>query len=542
MGTRPADRPAVWEDLDRDSLTELLSSGLTPAQVGHRFGRNRDAVRSLVDRWHLDSRALRARALGLAAKHPDIADEFVAVVAGAPLDHRPQDLSVRSSARCRWRCRACGHEWVASVGNRTGNDSGCPPCARLRVIAAARARPARTRPLAEVDPGLVPEFVDNLSRPDRGVHDTPSGSHDRIQWQCRRGHRWQTEARQRVTHRTQCPTCRAGSWTSRLEHQVAELVHLLTGWTVVVGDRRPRADRRGDENVDLLVREPDVRVDLDPSAWHADAAGARRDRRKLERLAGERYVRVRPATLGRLVVPGASAHQQVLMVDADESEPWSWAIAVVQALQGYWPSLVPGSPSPAERAAALARGDLRWRQLRAEPRAVSLLSEHPDLAREFVEVVDRPHLTAADLAPGCDERVRWRCADCGHEWAARVANRSVLQTGCPPCSYRRGAAKSAAPEAGRSFADLHPELVRFFRSDETNPGRALSDLRPNSTDQCLWNCPHCGLPWRARPQTLHRRPDAGCLACSSLRSALTRRHLRSTEAKTATPLPGPVRR
>jgi hypothetical protein len=224
-----------WEQLSRTGLEHLLSQGLTPDQVGTLYGRSGSLVRRVARRWGLDCRALRARSLGLAATFPEVAAEFVRVVDGAPLLHRADDLAAGSGARCLWRCRRCTHEWATSVANRTKRGSGCPRCASARGALIARARPARTPPLALADPSLAQQFVANLSRPDRDAESTPVGSHDRIRWRCARGHEWEAEARQRVRHGTACPRCLAGLWTSRLEFQTAELAALLSGTAVDVG-------------------------------------------------------------------------------------------------------------------------------------------------------------------------------------------------------------------------------------------------------------------------------------------------------------------
>jgi hypothetical protein len=513
----------AWRDVDRDELIQLLGSGLTPGEVGARYGCSADNVRLRARTWGLNCRALRARAIGLAVKHPVIASQFVKVIDGAPLHYRPEDLLAGSGARCRWRCSDCGEEWITSVCNRTNRRSGCPVCAARAAVDRARARPATSPPLATVSDDLVREFHKNLTRPDRDVSSTPSGSNDRILWRCRRGHEWETSARQRAKYRTQCPACLAGLWTSRLEHQVAALVELTTGLEVRVGTRRKRTHSRATEHLDLLVVEVDFLCDLDPTRWHRAESAVARDLRKLERLAGQRYVRVRPQGLGRLPTDRAQWDQQVLLLDKDESDPWLWASAVIRALCTRFPTLAVQSPTVGERAVALVEADRRWRQLCAGSRERSLLTEFPTVAEQLVHVVDRPDLTAADIAPSGDERAVWRCPDCGHEWEARVANRTVLRTGCPPCSHRRSRTLAARPTPGKSFADEHPELVPYFRRDETNPGLTLTDLRPNSIDQCLWACPHCGREWIARPQALHRNPQAGCRACGYERSARRRR-------------------
>ncbi|RBY89448.1 zinc-ribbon domain-containing protein [Blastococcus sp. TF02A-30] len=510
--------PSRWRDVDKVALTRLLASGLTPAEVGAHFGRSADAVRLLARRWQLDTRALRARSIGLAVRHPRIAREFLCVIDGAPPHYEAQDLLAGSGARCRWRCDRCGEEWTTSVANRTTRGSGCPACAARGAPARARSRPVASAPLAHAEPQLAREFVRNVSRPDRDALTTPSGSNDRIVWRCGRGHEWETAARQRARYRTQCPACLAGVWSSRLEHQVAELVQLATGFRVEVGVRRPRADRASVEHVDLLVVDAGCLVDLDPSRWHRTPSARARDLRKLERLAGERYVRIRPRRLGRLPGVGARPEQQVVLTSDSERDPWLWAAAVIRALETF--CVVPSStpPAPSDREEALTRADRRWRRLGSGVRERSLLSVFPAIAAQLVEVAGRPELTAADLAPSGDERAVWRCPDCLHTWEARVANRTVAGTGCPPCSYERGASRGALALPGASFADKHPELVQFFVCDETRPGRTLSELKPSSTDRCRWRCPHRGRPWVTTPHALHRRPRSGCRTCSASRS------------------------
>jgi rubrerythrin len=523
MSAPSDERPLTWKDVDREALAQLLASGLTPDQVGALFSRTGSLVRKTARAWDLDCRALRARALGLKARHPDIAEQFVHVVDGASLDLRPEDLLSGSGARCRWRCPSCKHEWVTSVANRTTRRSGCPACARGRAQEIARARPPKTRPLSKVAVDLVDEFVENLSRPDRDVTTTPSGSHDRVLWRCRVGHEWETSARQRARHSTQCPTCLAGLWTSRLEFEVAEFVQVATGLPVTVGARRARTDRASDERVDLLVPDIGLLVDVDPTRWHSADKAVAGDARKLDRLAGERYVRIRPRRLGLLPSRRADENQQVVLSGDDETDPWNWALAVLEALKRFSPEIEVRTPSPSARIEAKARADLRWRQLRSGPRARSLLSEHPEIAQQFVSTVDRPGLTQADLAPSSDDRVLWRCPDCGHEWEARVGNRTLLGTGCPPCSYLRGSARAATPRPGQSFADRHPELVEYFVENHTNPGKTLFDVKPNSIDMCTWNCRYCGQPWITKPHALNRTPTSGCRPCGSKRSAEMRR-------------------
>jgi len=373
------------------------------------------------------------------------------------------------------------------------------------------------------DPALVTEYVENLTRPDRDASSTPSGSHDKVLWRCAHGHQWVTEARQRIKYGSQCPVCLAGLWTSRLEFQVAELISAASGYSVIVGARLPRANRAMDDRVDLLIEDIDLLVDLDPARWHSAPEALERDARKLNRLSGRRYVRIRSLAIGRLVGTPATHAQQVVLTGQDEGDPALWAAAVLRLLD-LSPTGSMDVLSGAARSAALARADRRWRNLRAEPRRRSLASEHPDVAREFVAAVGLPGVTAVELAPGGDDRVLWQCRDCGNQWEAQVKNRTQLGTGCPPCSYARGASRVSSPRPGESFAEVHPDLLPYFVEDVTRPGRSLGDLKPNSVDSCRWTCPHCGGPWTATPHDLHRHPSRGCRACGYRRGAAKRRN------------------
>ena len=434
-------------------------------------------------------------------------------------------LTLGSGRRCRWRCRKCQHEWEATVANRAVDSSGCPPCATARLRELALVERAQTPALALARPDVHAEFVRNLTVPGRDIHTTPSGSHDRVLWRCRYGHEWITAARQRVKQRTNCPACRPGFRSSRLEYVVAELLMEATGLTVRVAHEVRRVDRADVERIDLVVEEIQLWVDLDSARSRGSPTALQRDIRKLRRLAERNYVRVRSAALGLLEVelpPGSLARQVVL--DHEDGDPEAWLAAllpVVSDLSITRPSFEPLTPQ--RRRDALGRAARRWEDLHGGERPRSLKTEHPDVAVEFVEVCDRPGLTAADIAPAGNDRVRWRCSRCQHEWVTRTANRTRLGTGCPPCRYRAGARIAARPRAGQSFADLHPELVSHFVENLTSPGRVPTEFRPNSTDLCVWRCPHCSGRWRARPQQLHRRPSGGCGECRFSRTVSTKR-------------------
>ncbi len=279
--------PTFPDKLDRDALVSLFAAGLTQADVASAYALHPSRISQLARAWGINSRAIRARTRSLAVMRPDLAQELLPGVSGRP-GPTAQELTLGSGITCLWRCRACKHEWQATVANRALRRSGCPACARTRLSAVARGR-AMTPAVGLVRPDLVIQFMKNLTVPSRDVHSTPAGSHDRVRWRCRAGHEWDTSARQRIRDDTHCPICRAGLRSSRLEFDVAELLMASTGLTVRVSHTEPRTDRADVERIDLLVEEIGLLIDLDPSRWHRDSAAVERDSRKLIRLSRRTY-------------------------------------------------------------------------------------------------------------------------------------------------------------------------------------------------------------------------------------------------------------
>jgi rubrerythrin len=67
---------------------------------------------------------------------PDLAAELHPIRNG---DHDAANIAEGSSSRLWWRCSNCGHDWQATVSNRTIRGSGCPVCsAKQRAETQAR--------------------------------------------------------------------------------------------------------------------------------------------------------------------------------------------------------------------------------------------------------------------------------------------------------------------------------------------------------------------------------------------------------------------
>jgi Probable Zinc-ribbon domain len=153
----------------------------------------------------------------------------------------------------------------------------------------------------------------------------------------------------------------------------------------------------------------------------------------------------------------------------------------------------------------------RGRSRAQAPAGRSLLDRHPDVAEEFVRNLTRADMHPADLRPSSQQRCVW-CSTCGNRWEATVANR-VAGRGCTACANRRRAENVRRPTEQSGTA---AEKASFPQSELianlTDAARGLHDIKPGSTDRCLWRCSDCSTNGR-------RRSSIACSKAADVRSA-----------------------
>lgn len=462
--------------------------------------------------------ALRAGQLTASAAWPHLEAEFRRNL------RRPGFALARIAAnsldRCEWSCLACGHVYEATVANRGSKGSGCPRCAPSS-WADTRMKPGRGLSLAERYPLLVPQFVENISRPGREPSGMPAGANDNCRWRCERGHEWTTTVAARVGGGTGCPRC-GMSGQSRLELEVAGLVAAATETTVPTDVRVEAAGRSW--RVDLAVesRQGRVLIDLDPQAWHQDAE---RDARKAHALQENDYLRVRPVGLSPL---GPPARVIPLLSPAPDPPARAWVESLREALTAR--GLPFRMPGPSVVADVLAEAARQWQYMTGAAPAVSAATIRPGLLDEYVANTTRPGVALGLLPPSSKDQCLWRCAACGHEWRASVGSRcgsgrsKGRGTGCPSCALAASADRfrtRALPNWGRSLLDLHPRIARTFIQCLADPALTAAELRPASNRRCRWRCDDCGSDYETSAASRVR--GRGCPACSRKAAGKARR-------------------
>ena len=113
-----------------------------------------------------------------------------------------------------------------------------------------------------------------------------------------------------------------------------------------------------------------------------------------------------------------------------------------------------------------------------------------------------------------NQKVRWHCRDCGHEWRARVIDRTRKHPrGCPACAGSVPTAthnlKLTCEESGGRLAHL---LVEW-----NHPTMRPEDFCPSAREIVPWKCggEACGREWNARIiQRTSSDPPIGCPVCN----------------------------
>ena len=114
-----------------------------------------------------------------------------------------------------------------------------------------------------------------------------------------------------------------------------------------------------------------------------------------------------------------------------------------------------------------------------------LATTHPKLLKEWN--YDKNKAVQPDaLVAGSNKKVWWICRKCGYEWQAPPTARVYAKRGCKKCAHRKIGLINAKPIAGKSFADLYPELLVLwdYEKNKISP----YEIAPSSNKKVWWIC------------------------------------------------------
>ena len=143
----------------------------------------------------------------------------------------PAEVVPGSGKMAWWRCRF-GHEWRATIVQRTRVGTGCPSCSGRQVT------PDRT--LAVVAPAVARTWHPSKNGA-RKPSDVASGSGKKAWWLCKHGHEWRAAINARARRGAGCPMC-SGHQVSPERSLAAVASKLAATWHATRNGRlRPEA-------------------------------------------------------------------------------------------------------------------------------------------------------------------------------------------------------------------------------------------------------------------------------------------------------------
>lgn len=145
-----------------------------------------------------------------------------------------------------------------------------------------------------------------------------------------------------------------------------------------------------------------------------------------------------------------------------------------------------------------------------------LVTTFPDIARDwdYDKNIGKPE----DYTRLSRKNVFWKCAECGHEWNAKIFNRITRNTGCPKCGYSRKmheTRKKNLQKNGATLGAMYPDLASEwdYQKNTFKP----TDISPGANKKAWWIC-SLGHSYQAWVTDRTGKQRTSCPYCSGKRS------------------------
>ncbi len=135
----------------------------------------------------------KQKEVNLATEYPELIKEWYF----SKNKIEPTAFSPRSRCYVWWKCKD-GHEWQASIYNRTKGKTKCPYCSKTKDKKLDEARIAKYSELLE-------EW--NYEKNEKSPDEFSPGSSKKVWWKCEKGHEWEAVIRSRTKFGVSCPYC-----------------------------------------------------------------------------------------------------------------------------------------------------------------------------------------------------------------------------------------------------------------------------------------------------------------------------------------------
>ncbi len=327
-------------------------------------------------------------------------------------DLGPDMVTIGSTRKVWWKCKN-GHEYFASINNRTSLGRGCPYCSgRLPIIGI--------NDLKTKNPLLAEEWNYKLNKA-INPEDVTVASGKRVWWICSNGHEWEATVHDRSSKGRGCPYC-AGSKAIPGETDLATLrPDLLEEW-----------DYQKNEELG-----PDmVTIGSTGKVWWKCKKGHSWDGVVLKRTEMNRGC---PYCAGRKAIPGENDIKTLFPEIAKEwnsEKNITIKIETVAAFSGkkVWWKCKKGHEwfAVISSRTKLGSGCPYCAGRKAIPGETNFLTIFPELDEEWD--YSKNKINPREYTACSSKKAWWKCKN-GHSWRTKIENRASRHHGCPYCSF-----------------------------------------------------------------------------------------------------------
>ncbi len=393
-------------------------------------------------------------------------------------DLTPKDIVAGSKKRIWWKCTKCTGEWEATPHNRTYNHSGCPFCANRTVLTGFND-------LGTTNPELAKQW-----HPTKNGNLTPrdvvAGSNQKAWWICSRcKNEWESTIDSRNNGRG-CPVCGSSFTISFNEKAVAFYISKITE---IITNYHP--DFLANMELDIFIPQLNYAIEYDGVRYHNQSIVNDNKKDILCKENNVTLIRIREDGLPRTKCSinyfvSASGYQSLERVindilsslctilkrdkpDVDIKHDYTDILKLKElsvkdkSVQQLLPHLLNewnyerNYPILPDAIYANTNHRIWWKcstcgyewQSAVSSRARGhgcpacagevvkkgdndLQTRRPDIAKEW-NYKKNANVTPSDVCVFSNKKYWW-IGKCGHEWDAKVANRTKHESGCPYCS------------------------------------------------------------------------------------------------------------
>ena len=430
---------------------------------------------------HCSNKAVWVGHNDLATTNPELAAEWHPTKNGTLT---PKDVLGGSDKKIWWKCKTCGYEWQAVLGNRT-NGAGCPYCSN-NVVWVGHNDLATTNP--ELAAEWHPTKNGNIT-----PKDVPANSNKKVWWLGKCGHEWRaTVSNRSKSNGTGCPVCKGSDKTSFEEKAVYYYICKSVGEDKVLSNYRPEG--WGGFELDIYLPELNLAVEFD-GPYHDGEWGLSRDKNKNELCMGLgiKLIRIRYPNLPKMndcvcyELPDTSIKSLENAIRFTISQITTYGAYTAQTSIDISGDLVK---------------ILEEKERGFRDNSVGML--RPELIKEW-HPSNNGNLSPYYVSFGSKHRIWWKCSVCGYEWQSTIDNRSRGH-GCPHCS------NNVVWVGHNDFATTHPEVALEWHPSK-NGTLTPKDYSHGSEKKVWWKCNTCGYEWQASIKG--RCNGGGCPVCSN---------------------------